>query len=156
MKDKVWGLNERQMKFCELLKTDCLGNQTEAYVRAFSTPTKEINRRSARVFACRLLAQDNIIAYIEHLEEQNRKSMRIDREDVIKRLMSIAASCERTKSIKKLNTTTGKMEDTGEVEMIDPKTSVMAWQQICKLLGMEEQKVKLSGAIEQTIIKDDI
>lgn len=76
-------LNDRQQLFCELyVKT---WNGTQAYMTVYGT-----DYHSACTAASRLLAKDNIRAYIQSLKEIKKQAILAGPEDVVEKYMKIA------------------------------------------------------------------
>jgi phage terminase small subunit len=69
VKDKETGLNERQMKFCELfVSEDFFGNGVQSYIAAYQIDiTRKGAYEGARACASENLTKPNILKYINSL-----------------------------------------------------------------------------------------
>jgi hypothetical protein len=69
---KEWNLTDKQLKFCQLYtnSNELRGNGVRAYALAFGINLAKPGQYNlAKVEACKLLAADNILKYINHIFE---------------------------------------------------------------------------------------
>ncbi len=97
-------LNEKQKLFCELyiVDKDCFGNASKAYRTAYSlTPTQY---KSAEVSAHRLLRNDKLKKYINHLLDSQFNDKAVDRQlsKVIEQDKDLPAKVTAIKEFNKL------------------------------------------------------
>jgi phage terminase small subunit len=141
--DRIKGLTIKQKLFCEYYVLSF--NKADAYKKAYGIE----DSTQASAAGIRLLRNEKILAYVNHLQEQARKEMNITPEFLIQKAMHVYEESVKPQKNFAFNPDTKKMEPTGDYH-IDSKGANGALEVIAKVTGLNVQKVNVDAKVTKT------
>lgn len=85
-----FGLNERQKKYCDLLRADPTLNQTQAYLRAYPACKSKVGAMSS---ASELRKNVKVVAYLASFDKEITEETGLTQEMIIKDLIKLKNMC---------------------------------------------------------------
>ena len=116
-------------------------NQTEAYKKACANGVKD---SAARVNASKLMRTAHVVEYIQKQQEKISRKTDIQQEDIVMQLAILATECMKPVPV---------MDRNGTVigSRVDSQGANKALETLAKIYGMMDQKVTVSGGLNNTI-----
>lgn len=96
--------------------------------------------KNAKVQACRLLKNANVLKYIKELEEQEAKQLCITSAMITKKLMDVYENCAEKVPVKVWDSEAHAYVDGDELKMRDPKNALAALDKISERLGLADDR----------------
>lgn len=138
--EKTSKLTPRQELFCQEFVNCLIG--VEAYMKAY----KGVTYNAARANASKLLANTNISARIDELQEEMRKNMKVTPEFLVMKSMEVIMNASKGE-VSEYCTKDGKLVKGKEIK-IDRRAINDAIRNVSAITGLNAQTIKAQAQIE--------
>ncbi len=138
--EKTHKLTPRQELFCQEFVNCLIG--VEAYMKAY----KGVTYNAARANAAKLLANPNISARIDELQEEMRKNMKVTPEFLVMKSMEVIMNASKGE-VSEYCTKDGQLVKGKEIK-VDRRAINDAIRNISAITGLNAQTIKAQAQVE--------